>query len=69
VKAVRLERSELIGATELAVQALLTRAFTDVDDDYYSIDKPERIVLLLDDDRLIGHIALTFAQCYSVTKL
>jgi GNAT superfamily N-acetyltransferase len=52
-----LRREELVGATELADQELLKRLFPDVVDDYYGADAPERIVLLLHANQLIGHIA------------
>ncbi len=52
-----LRPEELAGATELAAQELLKRLFPDVVGDYYRAVAPERIVLLLDENQLIGHLA------------
>jgi predicted N-acetyltransferase YhbS len=55
VAATLLQRAELGGETERAVQRLLTTAFPDFTGVYYARQEPERIVLLWDGDVLIGH--------------
>jgi predicted N-acetyltransferase YhbS len=52
-----LERPELSGDREQAVHALLKQAFPDIGSDYYSADRPDRIVLLSSEGRPIGHLA------------
>jgi GNAT superfamily N-acetyltransferase len=55
--AAHLERSALSGDREQAVQTLLKQAFPDIGEDYYSADRPDRIVLLSNEGRPIGHLA------------
>jgi GNAT superfamily N-acetyltransferase len=62
MKSVHLKRQELTGETEIAVQRMLKKAFPDVVGDCYSAAMPERIVLLLDKDQPIGHIAAYVRQ-------
>jgi predicted N-acetyltransferase YhbS len=57
MKIVHCSHTELAGELNLAVQALLKRAFPDVVGDYYATQIPDRIMLLWNMDRLVGHIA------------
>jgi hypothetical protein len=62
MKSVHLKRRELTGETEVAVQRMLKKGFPGVVRDYYSAAMPERILLLLDQDQPIGHIAAYVRQ-------
>jgi predicted acetyltransferase len=57
MKTLQLGRAELTGELDLAVQELLKNAFPDVVGGYYSTAPPNRIVLLLNADQLVGHVA------------
>ena len=59
---VRIDHSELGGALARQTQDLLDLAFPDMAEQYYQGEIPRKLILLLDDDTVVGHLAAYIRQ-------